>query len=227
MKSYIIHLSRIPASLATAVQVQADLAEMGIAAELFEGSYGNEVQETFATKGRTCHPWTFKGPDRLLSEESKLDYTTPGVMGCFNSHYRLWQQCVALNEPIMIFEDDVTFTRGYEPVSWQDVLILVLGNPTKSAKYAHYLIDPVGKPRAESYGQSSMPGTPGYAITPSAAQKLVDHYANTFLPSDNAINKHVVQIEIHSHLMGRALIGEDGKKSLVRGKGNFWEKFSK
>ena len=225
MRSYIIHLSKVPASLETATKVKTDLADLGIDAELFEGSYGNAVQNEFAATGRTCHPWSFKGPDRLLSAESKQGYTTPGIMGCFYSHYRLWEKCAKLDEPIMIFEDDVKFTREYEPVVWQDILILVLGNPTKSAKYAHYLTHPVGQPRTERYGQSSMPGTPGYAITPAAARKLLNQYSCTFLPSDNAINKYVVEIEIHSHLMGRALIGEDGKKSLVRGKGNFWEKF--
>lgn len=70
-----------------------------------------------------------------------------------------------------------------------------------------------------------MPGTPGYAIKPAAAKKLVDMYKNTWLPSDNAINLYVVMIQVHNHIMGRALVRDDGKKSLVRGKGNFWGNF--
>jgi hypothetical protein len=39
-----------------------------------------------------------------LAESQKM--LRPGVLGCFYSHYRLWQKCIDLNEPIFIFEDD-------------------------------------------------------------------------------------------------------------------------
>jgi glycosyl transferase family 25 len=149
----------------------------------------------------------------------------PGEMGCFDSHYRLWEKCVELNEPIMIFEDDVKFTRAYIPVEFDEVLITVFGNPTKSAKYYHYLTEPTGQAEAKGYWQASMPGTPGYAIKPLAAKKLVDMYRNTYLPSDNAMMAGIVKIQVHSHVMGRALVSEDGKKSLVRGKNNFWDTY--
>ena len=32
---------------------------------------------------------------------------TPGAVGCYASHYIAWQRCVALNEPVVIMEDDV------------------------------------------------------------------------------------------------------------------------
>jgi GR25 family glycosyltransferase involved in LPS biosynthesis len=226
MKSYIINLSRIPASLATATQVKQSLSELGIEAELFEGSYGNETKDLFAQQNRQCYPWGVKGPSRLYSEGEKNSIAdNPGVLGCFYSHYRLWEKCVELNEPIMIFEDDVVFTRTYFPVDWEDVLILILGNPQKSDKYRPYLDNPVGDPKAEDYYQASLPGTPGYAIKPHAAKKLVNEYKNFFLKSDNAINKHFVKLQIHSHLMGRALVAEDGKKSLVRT--SYWRKLKK
>ncbi|MEZ9323151.1 glycosyltransferase family 25 protein [Vibrio sp. 10N.286.51.E5] len=31
---------------------------------------------------------------------------TPGELGCFASHYLLWEKCVELNEPIVVIEDD-------------------------------------------------------------------------------------------------------------------------
>jgi GR25 family glycosyltransferase involved in LPS biosynthesis len=228
MKAFIIHLSRIPASLNTASKVKESLDEFGIENELFEGSYGNEVKKLFEETGRTCHPHSFKGADFRYTEEEKLSLSAPGVMGCFYSHFRLWQKCVELNEPIMVFEDDVMFTRTYHPVEFDDVLITVFGNRNKSAKYYHYLTDPVGEPRAEGYWQASMPGTVGYAIKPQAAKKLVDYYNeyNTFLPSDNAMMTALIKIQVHSYIMGRAMHSEDGKKSLVRGKKDFWGTFN-
>jgi UDP-glucose 4-epimerase/GR25 family glycosyltransferase involved in LPS biosynthesis len=225
MKSFIIHLSKIPASLNTALEVKRQLEAFGMEAELFEGSYGNEVKERYAKEGRRYHPWNFKnGPENPFPEEFRDSQQNPGEMGCFDSHYRLWEKCVELNEPILIFEDDVIFERPYLPVTFNEVLITVFGNLTKSAKYFHFYTSPTGDPRAEWYGQASMPGTPGYAIKPAAAKKLVEMYKNTWLPSDNAMMINIVGIQVHSHVMGRALISEDGKKSLVRGKNNFWEK---
>ena len=67
-----------------------------------------------------------------------------------------------------------------------------------------------------------MPGTPGYLITPQGAKKLLDCYENTFLPSDNAINTSVVNIQIHSYLIGEANLE---KKSLTKAS-NFWGSFN-
>ena len=227
MKNFIICLSKIPASFDTAVKVQQQLKEFGVDAELFEGSYGHEVKERYIKTGRRYHPWNFKnGPDNPFPDEFRDSQQNPGEMGCFDSHYRLWEKCVELNEPIMIFEDDVIFTRPYMPVIFDEVLITVFGNLTKAAKYFRYFTEPTGDPNAEEYWQSSMPGTPGYAITPVAAKKLVEMYKDTWLPSDNAMMSCIVKIQVHNYIMGRALISDDGKKSLVRGKNNFWDKFS-
>lgn len=228
MKAFIIHLSKIPSSLNTAIKVKEALDSFNIENELFEGSYGNDVKKLFEETGRTCHPHSFKGVNFLYSEEEKQNLSTPGIMGCFYSHFRLWQKCVELNEPIMVFEDDVLFVRNYHPIEFDDVLITVFGNKNKSAKYYHYLTDPEGIPQAKEYWQASMPGTPGYAIKPHAAEKLINFYNkhNTFLPSDNAMMSALIKIQVHSHVMGRAMYSEDGKKSLVRGKKDFWGNFN-
>jgi hypothetical protein len=60
----------------------------------------------------------------LIGEKDVGKLSRPGVIGCFYSHYNLWKKCVELKEPIMIFEDDVKFYRGYHPVEFDGVLIL-------------------------------------------------------------------------------------------------------
>jgi GR25 family glycosyltransferase involved in LPS biosynthesis len=138
MKSYIICLSKIESSLSTAIDMQKVLDSYGMKNELFEGSYGGEIVEQYKRINRRYHPWNFKhGPSCQFSDEYRDSMRNPGEMGCFDSHYRLWEKCVELNEPIMIFEDDVKFTRAYIPVEFDEVLITVFGNPTKSAKYYH------------------------------------------------------------------------------------------
>jgi hypothetical protein len=68
-----------------------------------------------------------------------------------------------------------------------------------------------------------MPGCCGYAIKPHAAKILVDTYNKTYLPADNAINQQLVKIQIHNNIMGKALVKQDGKKSLTRT--TFWNTY--
>jgi glycosyl transferase family 25 len=218
MKTFIIHLSKIPSSLESASQLQNDLKNINIDAELFEGTYGNDAEEIFTNENRTVHPVSFKGleVDERYSNKAKR----PGVMGCFYSHYRLWKKCAELNETICVFEDDVKIYRELIPVDFTDVLVLTLG-ARKSEKYKQYLTDPVGEPKAEQYHNSSMPGTTGYLISPTGAKKLLDTYKQTFLASDNAMNTMVIDIKIHNYLVGTANID---KKSLTKAS-KFWKEF--
>jgi glycosyl transferase family 25 len=218
IKSFIIHLSKIPSSLESALQLQQDLKSINIDAELFEGTYGNEAEEIFSKENRKVHPISFKGLE--IDERYENKAKRPGVMGCFYSHYRLWKKCVELSSTICIFEDDVNIHRELIPVKFDDVLFITLG-ARKSEKYKQYLYDPTGEPKAEYYHNSSMPGTTGYLITPQGAKKLLEAYEHTFLASDNAMNVMVVDIKIHNYLVGIANVD---KKSLTKAS-NFWKEF--
>jgi glycosyl transferase family 25 len=216
MKSYIIRLKDIETSMASAALVKQALDDFNMPAEYFDGTKGDYAREYYAQQKRVCHPWGLKGPERLLSEEAKLDITRSGVIGCFDSHYRLWQLCVEKNEPIIVFEDDVMLIRPFFEVEWQDVLSVAFSHAKKMAKYINYLDNPIGLPMASPYGQSTMPGNGGYAIKPHAAKVLVETYANTFLPADNAINQYLVKIQIHNYMMGRASTKHEGNTSLIK-----------
>ena len=215
MKSFVIHLSRIDSSRESAEKTQADLAAAGIDAELFEGTYGDEAEQIFENEKRTVNPVNFNG--NPIDDRDKNKALRPGVMGCFYSHYRLWKRCSELNETIGIFEDDVQVLRPLVPVEFDDVLIVVLG-ARKRERYLHHLENPEGPCYAAEYINRSMPGTVGYLITPTGANKLLDYYKKTFLSSDNAINKGVVSIQIHSYLVGTANVD---KQSLTSSK-KFW-----
>lgn len=218
MKAFIIYLPDIPTSVESSKRVLTDLKNFGIDAELFEGTRGDVARRQFAIENRIYHMWGLKGPTRKYSMETRLERKSPGEMGCFDSHYRLWQKCVELDEPIMIFEDDVEFIRNYTPVEFEDVLSIASSHRKKMAKYAECLEGATDEPQAMSYGQSSMPGNAGYIIKPHAAQKLLDEYTNTYLPADNAINQYLIKIQIHSHMMGRAKTKHEGNISTIRTK---------
>jgi glycosyl transferase family 25 len=218
-KTFIIHLSRIESSLKSAQQLQLDLKNINIDADLFEGTYGSEAEKLIEKEKRKVHNVSFKGFE--IDERGINKALRPGVIGCFYSHYRLWKTCLDLNETICIFEDDVKIVRPLVPIQFDDVLIIVLG-ARKNRKYKHFLESPEGSPCAQEYFNSSMPGTPGYMITPQGATKLLNYYKNTFLPSDNAINKSVVDIKIHNYLVGEANL----EKTSLTKSSKFWKSFN-
>ena len=222
MKNFIICLSKIESSLSTALRLKSQLEGYSADVELFEGTYGNDAVKMMNEEGRTLHPVGIKGPiDPNSPDGQKMQ--SPGVKGCFYSHYRLWKKCVELNEPIIIWEDDIVIRREFKPVEWQEILIVAIGHPTKSERFMPYLEQPYGTPAAGEYKLSTMPGCCGYAIKPNAAKKLLDMYSSTFLPADNAITRTFMTMQIHTHLMGIALLKKDGKKSLTRT--DFWNEY--
>jgi GR25 family glycosyltransferase involved in LPS biosynthesis len=215
MKNFIIHLPSISESLKTATELKTNLEKFNSSVILFEGTRGDDAVRLMAEEHRKLHPHGLKGIIDPKSDVAKK-MSSPGVKGCFYSHYNLWKKCIELDEPIIIWEDDIILYRPYIPIDWKDVLILALGHPTKSVRWMHLLESPEGEPAALEYRSPSMPGCCGYAIKPRAAKILVENYKNTFLPADNAINKTIVNMEIHNYIMGIAKV--EGKKSLTRTK---------
>lgn len=216
MKAFVIYLPNIESSAHTARQMVKPLKDMGFDVTLFEGTYGDDALKLAQSEGRTLHPIDQEGnptPDTIRTRGA-------GALGCFYSHYRLWQKCVELNEPIWIFEDDVKFIRPYHPVAFDEVLITVLGSWKRMYERDIYQ-EPKERPHAQEFPSACVPGTPGYAITPCAAQKLLTEFKNTFTASDCAIRRSVVDIKIHSHIMGEALTDKDGKKSLTNS--TYWD----
>ena len=213
MKAFIITLKKIPESLKTAKQMVEPLKRSGFNVKLFEGTYGDQAYELFRTQGRILHPVDHNNEPTKLNRK----VAGAGAMGCFYSHYRLWKKCVNLNETIFIFEDDVKFYRPYYPVHFDEVLLVALGS-WKDIHNQDIEEEPKISPTALSVNIPCLPGAVGYAITPNAAKKLIDEYKNTYTAADSAIRSNLVDIKVHSHLMGRALVETDGKISLTNTK---------
>lgn len=212
MTPYIIHLSKIESSYSSALEVIASLKDYGFHPVLFEGTYGNDAEELFLKENRVLHG----------SDSKSIKFNSPGVKGCFYSHYRLWQLCVEKNEPIIIFEDDVKFYRSFTPIYFDDVLVLSINYDWKALEFLKiYLEELQSLSTTVHYDQFYMPGASGYAITPQAAKKLIDTYKNSYLPADWAINSSICNIKIHPQLMGRSKT-MDEKVSLTRLK--IWKK---
>ena len=248
MKAFIIYLPERQHSVEYVAYMQETLQSYGIKSELFSGIDGPTAVKRATKERKTLYPYSIKNQklstedlrqyikpelfDNFIKEHSweiferqrvtEDDYekmSRPGVIGCFYSHYELWKKCIALNEPIMIFEDDVKFYREYQSIDFEDVLVLSLGktsfmrDPQKT-----YLENPSGPTHAVPWKNFSMPGASGYAIKPQAARGLVKHWKPYWYPADNAINQSICTIQLHTYLMGRNTLPEEGNISMTKSK---------
>jgi len=248
MKAFIIYLPSRPHSVEHSAHMLETLKSYKLDAELFEGVPGDLAVKMAAKSKKKLYPYSIKNrlledqdiqqlirPElyeefvkkyhykiverQLIGEDHISKLSRPGVVGCFYSHYALWERCVALNKPIMIFEDDVKFYRGWKPVAWDGVLILSLGKSSfMSDPQKTYLEKPRGAARAVPWKNFSMPGASGYAITPDAALGLIKFYRPYWYPADNAINQFVTPIYIHNYIMGRNTLKEEGNISMTKSK---------
>lgn len=214
MRPYIISLSKIESSKKNAQEVVNALHNYHFEPILFEGTYGNDAERLFLAENRVLHP--------ITSNPSSAKFNSPGVKGCFHSHYRLWELCASLNEPMMIFEDDVIFYRNFSPVEFTDVLVLSINYDWKAIDFLKtYLEKTHSLSTSVVYNQFYMPGASGYIIKPHTAKNLIETYKHTYLPADWAINSSICKITIHPQLMGRSKTMNE-KESLTRSK--IWKK---
>jgi len=211
--SYIISLSKILTSYNSALATKKALEKIGINAELFEGTYGNDAVDIFEKENRVL-----KDISGVNTNTGKFLY--PGVKGCFYSHYRLWQKCIELDEPIMIFEDDIIIYNDYREIDFEEILILSINYDWSiSDSYKKYLEEKNTLLEPVSYSQRFMPGASGYIIKPNAAKKLIDCYLDSYLPADVAINLEICNLQIHPQLIGRSKTMAE-KESMTRRK--YW-----
>lgn len=209
MKSFIIHLPSVESSLNSALETKKQLNDIGIFPEMFVGSYGPDIEKQFEKEGKFVHP-----VEGVVLERRKVSGT--GAKGVFHSHYRLWSLCVELNEPIMVFEDDVVVYRKLTPLNFEEVLILSINYDwDMSLEWKDYLEKDNELTSAQPYTERFIPGTSGYIIKPAAAKKLLETYKNSYIISDVAMNSSIIKMEIHPQLIGRSKT-MDEKESLVR-----------
>lgn len=109
------------------------------------------------------------------------EFMTLGALGCLMSHFRVWQKVVELNVTAIVLEDDVNIHASFDrllpliaqelPSDWGLLYLANLVN-TEAVKNAQYDYSTLLWKLSDQYW-----GTYAYAITPSAARRLL---AETF-----------------------------------------------
>lgn len=110
-----------------------------------------------------------------------------GEVGCYASHYLVWQKCVELDEPILVFEDHVDIDS--------EVFINTLSIAKRhinqcgfirlqdSKNKLHYSVGASNNQRLVKYLKVPQ-GTACYAISPRAAQTFIKNSSSFEYPVD-------------------------------------------
>lgn len=98
MRTRIIVLQTSDISRSMGAKCIARAKEFGIDAEIFEGIHGADAHAILTDL-------------RLRQYKPKMKGGRLGVLGCFLSHYFLWQECYKKQEPMMILEHDAYMLR--------------------------------------------------------------------------------------------------------------------
>lgn len=110
-----------------------------------------------------------------------------GEVGCYASHYLIWQKCIELNEPVLVFEDHVNIDenifRNTLAIAEQHIEQCGFIRLQDSKNKLHYSVDKYQKQNLVKYLKVPQ-GTACYAISPKAARAFIEHSSTFNYPVD-------------------------------------------
>lgn len=130
--------------------------------------------------------YLFKKYNAQKRFQRKGNYMNLSQLGCFASHYLLWEKCIELNQPIIILEDDAiiksNFSDVYHFISTQtefEFLWLSCPAPARQTQ-KNKIIRTINENCRIHQFYTGWGNTTAYYITPKAAQKLL-HYTSEWV----------------------------------------------
>lgn len=181
MKAYVIYVKGYKDSERQAEKARASCYQTGFDAILLEGVTPSTLADY------PDWPDTLNGRVTHFKQESMSVYAHK--KSCFANHYRIWSECVKINEPIAFLEHDVGNARKWlDGTKLDDVLILNAESAFKQPVFNHVRNKPWLKFGTNTYDDSPLryrfnnqwhgalmiPGTGAYIVTPKGAAKLLE-----------------------------------------------------
>lgn len=162
---YVISLKR---SVERREKVAQEMAEKNIAFTFFDAVDGHSGEPELAAD--------YDYRKRLWLTSGYMPFK--GELGCYASHYALWIKCVELGEPIIVCEDDITLSDqassivslALEKVKYYGFLRLEAIEPGGACVPVEHLDNGTISLMKDNFG-----GLRSYAISPSAAMRLIKH----------------------------------------------------
>ncbi|MGF1724516.1 glycosyltransferase family 25 protein [Photobacterium nomapromontoriensis] len=134
------------------------------------------------------HPLFQKYRDDL-SQHYRGKSLSKGQLGCYASHYLLWEKCIELNKPIIVLEDDALFNSALFSEFCEDSALLPsqLGfirlHKHQRKKYSSCEVYHHNNVTIHRFSKGQM-GTIGYYLTPDAAKQFLNHSQQWIFPVD-------------------------------------------
>lgn len=199
------------------------LQELGVPFERFEAVDGREQP----------HP-LFSRYDDKRREKYRRKALSGGELGCFASHFLLWQKCIELDHPIIVMEDDIIINDSYP-----EALKLAEANAEQFPylRFAGTSIRPKSIKKLSALGSFNVidhirgpAGTLCYFLTPKAAAAFIKHAEAWFLAVDDYMDRYWWHgVDCYS-LMPFPVEVADNESEIVRvnkEKQRLWKKFRK
>ena len=182
LKTFVINLA---SSTERYEKVKTRLEELRVEFERFE-----------AVDGRNNPHPLFSRYDDHLRKRFRRKPMSPGELGCFASHYLLWQKALELNQAIVVMEDDVVIDD-----SFVEALVLAEGcietfhylrlAGTSLRKSPYEAVGKVGSFDLVDHVRGPT-GTLCYVIHPVAAKKMLEASGIWCLAVDDHLDRYWV-----------------------------------
>ena len=131
-------------------------------------------------------------------------YSSLGAIGAYESHMKLWETCLELDEPIVVFEDDIQFTCLNFEKALENIVNEIKTNTKTEIDmitfFATSLFENIEKEYKDSY-QVTYPifGAFGYYITPQFIKKVQKHMSILDIPFDVQLMNYCKRISTPIH----------------------------
>ncbi|MPW37520.1 glycosyltransferase family 25 protein [Vibrio sp. B1Z05] len=181
MKTFVISLKNSPRR----ERVKTLLGETNLKYQFFDA---------ISTKSSIFHMHNRANPTKTFWRKGFILKDTE--IACFASHYLLWQRCIALDEPIVIFEDNFELIEGavlhtenaFSHINKYGYIKLSTTENINKPPIFHKIEDIDDLVGIGYYNQETA-GTTAYIISPKVAKSLIDGASEFIDPVDNYMEK--------------------------------------
>lgn len=139
----------------------------------------------------------FKYSQRRAPKITKLRFgyqLIDSELACFASHFCVWEKCVALNEPILVFEDNCDLTPLCADTNMRQLFKPLIDEYNfiklfSMFKKTYSPIKKVNSPSEIVYYHERTCGIQSYLISPYAAKQFIKNAQQFIEPVDNYMEK--------------------------------------
>ena len=183
MKKYVINLEKRPDRKEHFLQKNQGLENV----EFVTAVDGYEIDGAYLKK----HGYKV---DQVWRDPFKDRRVTKGEVGCFISHYKLYEEIAKGKEPVMVFEDDAYVLPNYDEPTIKEIMTQC------DFLYLAYNENEPEWQKETDRADCLVPGYPynshAYVITPAGAREIMAKWGKNIIPMDEVHAQLVDKMEV-------------------------------